>query len=107
MEWKSLWEEVPNLFGFSVGGIPLISATYSLPHVVKRVKAWGEELKKVRCFIEEMERLPSVMLIEERPHRHHLLHFETPIFWEISRRRMRKGFFLADEMIQRGDSWSS
>jgi Cys-tRNA synthase (O-phospho-L-seryl-tRNA:Cys-tRNA synthase) len=75
--------------------------------VVKRVKAWGEELKKVRCFIEEMERLPSVMLIEERPHRHHLLHFETPIFWEISRRRMRKGFFLADEMIQRGDSWSS
>jgi Sep-tRNA:Cys-tRNA synthetase len=95
-------EEVPNLFGCSVGGIPLISAMYSLPHVMKRVKAWGEGLKKVRWFIEEMERLPSVMLIGERPHRHHLLHFEAPIFWEVSRRHKRKGFFLADEVIRRG-----
>jgi len=42
------------------------------------------------------------MLIGERPHRHHLLHFETPIFWEISKHHKRKGFFLADGMVQKG-----
>ncbi len=60
-----------------------------------------EELKKTRWFIEEMEKLGDNMLVGERPHRHHLLHFETPLFWEISKRHKRKGFFLSDEMLQR------
>jgi len=103
-EWSGrvFGNKIPNLFGCSVGGIALASAMYSFPHVVDRVERWGEELKKAQWFIEEMEKLDDVMLIGERPHRHHLLHFETPLFWEISRHHRRKGFFLAEEMIQRG-----
>ncbi|RLI43163.1 O-phospho-L-seryl-tRNA:Cys-tRNA synthase, partial [Candidatus Bathyarchaeota archaeon] len=76
--------KIPALFGCSIGGAPLISAMYSFQHVVDRVKRWNEELEKIRWFIREMERLDGVSLIGERPHNHHLMHFETPIFWEIS-----------------------
>jgi len=94
--------KIPNLIGCSVGGIPLISAMYSFPFVVERVMNWDEELKKVRWFIREMEKLDNIVLIGEKPHKHHLLHFETPLFWEVSKRHKKKGFFLADEMIRRG-----
>lgn len=94
--------KIPSLLGCSVGGIPLISAMCSFSHVVERIKKWNEELKKMRWFIQEMEKLDEITLIGEKPHRHHLLHFETPLFWEISKSHKRKGFFLADEMIRRG-----
>lgn len=103
-EWsgRMFGKKLPNLMGCSVGGLPLISAMYSFPYVVERVEKWDEELEKIRWFIKEMEKLADLMLIGERPHKHHLMHFETPIFWEISKRHKRKGFFLAEEMIKRG-----
>ncbi len=103
-EWsgRAFGKKIPNIFGCSIGGIPLISAMYSFPYVAERIKRWSEELEKTRWFIEEMEKMDDVMLIGERPHRHHLLHFETPIFWEISKHHKRRGFFLADEMIRKG-----
>ncbi len=99
---RAFGSKIPSIFGCSVGGIPLISAMYSFPYVVERVGKWDEELDKTQWFIREMEKIGDVMLIGERPHRHHLLHFETPIFWEISKHHKRRGFFLADEMIKRG-----
>lgn len=103
-EWsgRAFGKKIPNIFGCSIGGISLISAMYSFPYVVERVKRWKMELEKTRWFVREMEKLDDVMLVGERPHRHHLLHFETPIFWEISKHHKRKGFFLAEEMIKRG-----
>jgi len=103
-EWsgRAFGKKIPNIFGCSVGGVPLISAMYSFAYVVERVGRWNEELEKTRWFIREIEKLDDVMLIGERPHRHHLLHLETPIFWEISKRHKRRGFFLAEEMIKRG-----
>jgi len=103
-EWsgRAFGKKVPNIFGCSIGGIPLISAMYSFPYVVKRVEKWDDELEKTRWFVRQMEKIDDIMLIGERPHRHHLLHFETPIFWEISRHHKRRGFFLAEEMIKRG-----
>jgi len=99
---RILKNKIPALFGCSIGGAPLISAMYSFQHVVDRVEKWDEELKKTRWFIREMERLDGVSLIGEKPHNHHLMHFETPIFWEISNHHKRRGFFLAEEMIRRG-----
>jgi len=97
--WKT---KIPNIFGCSIGGVPLISSMYSFPHVVERTDRWEEELEKTRWFIGEIEEIDGVRLVGERPHRHHLLHFETPVFWEISKRHRRRGFFLAEEMIDRG-----
>ncbi len=95
-------KKIPSLFGCSIGGLPLISSMLSFPYVKERVKHWGEEMKKSEKFVKEMEDLGDVMLLGERPHRHHLLHFETPLFWEISQTHRRKGFFLAEEMRKRG-----
>jgi Sep-tRNA:Cys-tRNA synthetase len=91
----------PNIFGCSVGGIPVITAMYSLPFVMERMERWGEELEKVQWFIDELEKIEGIELLGEKPHKHHLLHFETPLFWEISKRHKRKGFFLAEEMGKR------
>ena len=99
---RSFKNKIPNIFGCSIGGIPLISAMYSFVHVVERVSRWEEEVAKTRWFIKEMKKMDGIRLIGEEPHNHHLLHFETPIFWEISKRHKRRGFFLAEEMIKRG-----
>jgi Sep-tRNA:Cys-tRNA synthetase len=74
----------------------------SFQHVKDRVKNWDEEMKKTEKFVDSIENLGDIMLLGERPHRHHLLHFETPRFWEISKTHKRKGFFLAEEIIKRG-----
>ncbi|MGQ9718366.1 MAG: aminotransferase class V-fold PLP-dependent enzyme [Nitrososphaerales archaeon] len=99
---RTFGKKVLNLFGCSVGGLPLISAMYSFYHVVDRVKRWEVELEKARWFASEMEKIDSIMLIGERPHNHHLMHFETPIFWEISKHHKRRGFFLAEDIMERG-----
>ncbi len=95
-------EKIPNLFGCSIGGLPLISGMLSFPYVKERVDNWEMELEKINGFIDDMEELGDMMLLGERPHRHHLLHFETPVFWEISQKHKRRGFFLAESLIKRG-----
>ncbi|MEM2146607.1 MAG: O-phospho-L-seryl-tRNA:Cys-tRNA synthase [Candidatus Jordarchaeaceae archaeon] len=98
-----IWSnKILNIFGCNIGGIPLISSMYAFPYVSERVGKWDLELKKTHWFIKEMEKIEGIRLIGERPHMHHLLHFETPIFWEISQNHKRRGFFLAEDMIKRG-----
>jgi len=95
-------KKIPNIFGCAIGGLPLISSMLSFDYVKERVKRWNDELAKINKFIDDMENLGDIMLLGERPHRHHLLHFETPKFFEISKHHRKKGFFLALEMIKRG-----
>lgn len=95
-------KKIPNIFGCAIGGLPLISSMISFEHVKERVKKWENELSKINTFIDFMEELGDIMLLGQRPHQHHLLHFETPKFWEISQHHRKKGFFLAEEMIKRG-----
>jgi Sep-tRNA:Cys-tRNA synthetase len=42
----------------------------------------------------------------EKPHRHDLLHFETPALYEISKRVRERGYFLYKELKDRG-IWGS
>jgi Sep-tRNA:Cys-tRNA synthetase len=95
-------KKIPNIFGCSIGGLPLISSMLSFDYVRQRVNRWDEELTKINRFIDDMEEIEGTMLLGQRPHRHHLLHFETPKFWEISKTHRKKGFFLAEEMTNRG-----
>jgi Sep-tRNA:Cys-tRNA synthetase len=99
---RAFGKKIPNVFGCSIGSLPLISAMMSFPYVKERVKKWDDEMKKTEKFVDTMENIGDIMLLGERPHRHHLLHFETPRFWEISKNHKRKGFFLAEEIIKRG-----
>jgi Sep-tRNA:Cys-tRNA synthetase len=100
---RKFGKKIPNIFGCSIGGLPLISSMLSFSYVKERVLQWEEELAKINRFVEELEEaIEGTMLLGQRPHRHHLLHFETPRFWEISKNHRKKGFFLAEEMIKRG-----
>ena len=98
---RAFGKKIPNLFGCSVGGVPLISSMLSFPYVKKRVQNWEKELEKTRRFADDMENLGGIMLLGQNPHNHHLLHFETPGLWEISQKHKRKGFFLAEELEKR------
>lgn len=94
--------KIPSVFGCSIGGNPIISAMLSFKYVVERTKKWQEELSKTRWFVDEMEKIETISLLGQHPHNHHLLHFETPILYEISKKHKRKGFFLAEELEKRG-----
>jgi Sep-tRNA:Cys-tRNA synthetase len=74
----------------------------SFSYVKERVLKWNGELSKINQFVDDLEEIGDIMLLGQRPHRHHLLHFETPKFWEISKHHRKKGFFLADELINYG-----
>lgn len=95
---RAFGKKIPNLFGCSIGGLPLISSMLSFEHVKERVKGWDTELKRIRGFVDSMEELGGMMQLGQQPHNHHLLHFETPKLWEISQKHKRKGFFLAKEL---------
>ncbi|MFH1539481.1 MAG: aminotransferase class V-fold PLP-dependent enzyme [bacterium] len=99
---RAFGKKIPNIFGCSIGGIPLISGMTTLPYVQKRIANCEEELRKSNEFVEKMEEIGDIMLLGQRPHRHHLLHFETPKFWEISQEKREKGFYIAKFMINRG-----
>ncbi len=99
---RSFGKKIPNIFGCSVGGLPLISGMFSFPFVEKRIKNWDEELTKTNDFADKLEDIGDIMLLGQRPHRHHLLHFETPRFWELSKNKREKGFFIAKFMIRNG-----
>lgn len=98
---RTFGKKIPNIFGCSIGSVPLVSAMMSFPQVKDRVKNWDKEMKRTEKFAEYMENLGDITLLGERPKRHHLLHFETPLFWEISKTHKRRGFFLAEEIIKR------
>jgi Sep-tRNA:Cys-tRNA synthetase len=95
-------KKIPNIFGCSIGGLPLISSMFSFPYVRERVVKWDEEKEKINNFITEMENMGGdIMLLGQRPHEHHLLSFETPIFDEIAESHRKSGFFLADDLKKR------
>ena len=95
-------KKIPNIFGCSIGGIPAVSSMLSFDHVERRVKQWDQELARINAFVADMEKIPDVMLLGQRPHRHHLLHFETPRLWEVLKNRGKNGFYLAEFMIGNG-----
>lgn len=95
---RSFGKKVPNIFGCSIGGIPLISGMLSFDHVKARVARWDDELSNIRKFADSLEDLGGgeIMLLGQNPRNHHLLHFETPALWDISQSHKRKGFFLSE-----------
>lgn len=99
---RTFGKKIPNIFGCSIGGMPLISSMMSLPFVEKRIVNWEDELKKINDFVDQIEDIGDMMLLGQRPHRHHLLHFETPRLWTVSNEKRDKGFYPAKFLINNG-----
>ena len=90
-----------ELLGCSVMGVPLITLMASFTYVKERVKNWDEQVSKAQWFSAELEKLGFKQL-GEKPHRHDLLHFDTPVLYEISKRVRERGYFLYKELKERG-----
>jgi len=90
-----------ELLGCSVRGVPLMTLMASFPYVKERVNHWDEQVSKAQWFSAELEKLGFTQL-GEKPHRHDLLHFETAVLYEISKRVRERGYFLYKELKERG-----
>ncbi|MFX0140076.1 MAG: aminotransferase class V-fold PLP-dependent enzyme, partial [Candidatus Hodarchaeota archaeon] len=79
-----------------VYGAPLATLMASFPRLVERTKPenWDEEIKKIRYFVSEMERIEDVKTLGLRPKQHTLTQFETPSLYQASLKHKEKGYFL-------------
>jgi Sep-tRNA:Cys-tRNA synthetase len=113
MGMKKKWEDIVlrksgkyrnkdiELLGCSIRGVPLITLMASFPYVKERVQHWDEQVSKAQWFSAELEKLGFPQL-GEKPHRHDLLHFDTPALYEISKGVREKGYFVYKELKERG-----
>ncbi|MGM5488276.1 MAG: O-phospho-L-seryl-tRNA:Cys-tRNA synthase [Nanobdellota archaeon] len=89
--------------GCGVRGVPLLTLMASFPEVVARVARWDEEVEKAQWFSSAFENLhPGIQQKGEKPHRHDLMMFDTPVFYEISQKHPKKRGFLYHELKQNG-----
>jgi Sep-tRNA:Cys-tRNA synthetase len=92
-----------ELLGCSVRGVPLITLMASFPYIKERVDHWDDQVSKAQWFSAELNKLGFTQL-GEKPHRHDLMHFDTPALYEISKRVRERGYFLYKELKER-DIW--
>ncbi|HDI12701.1 MAG: O-phospho-L-seryl-tRNA:Cys-tRNA synthase [Hadesarchaea archaeon] len=90
------------LLGCTVMGAPLMSLMASFPHVVERVKRWGEEVENARYLVEQLERIEGTRQMGTKPKQHTLIHMESDGLYKASQTHKRRGFFLYDELKRRG-----
>jgi Sep-tRNA:Cys-tRNA synthetase len=90
-----------ELLGCTVRGVPLITLMASFPYVRERVNHWDEQVAKAQWFSQELENL-GLKQLGEKPHRHDLLYFESPILYQISKRVRQRGYFFYRELKKRG-----
>ncbi len=87
--------------GCTLRGVPLVTLMASFPQVEERVGYWDEQVSKAQWFSAELEKLGFKQL-GEKPHRHDVMAFETPMFYDISKRVRDRGYFLYKELKARG-----
>ncbi|MCK4353904.1 MAG: O-phospho-L-seryl-tRNA:Cys-tRNA synthase [Dehalococcoidia bacterium] len=90
-----------ELLGCTLRGVPLITLMASFPHVKERINHWDKQVVKAQWFSSELQKLGFKQL-GEIPHRHDLLHFETPTLYDISKHVRERGYFLYEELKDRG-----
>jgi len=90
-----------ELLGCTVRGVPLVTLMASFPYVQERVQYWDEQVAKAQWFSSELEEL-GLKQLGEKPHKHDLLHFDAPDFYEISQHVRERGYFLYKELKKRG-----
>ena len=110
---KKKWEEIVlrkskaysnkeiELLGCTLRGVPLITLMASFPHVKERINHWDKQVVKAQWFSSELQKLGFKQL-GKIPHRHDLLHFEAPMLYDISKHVRERGYFLYEELKDRG-----
>jgi len=86
-----------ELIGCTLRGTVIATMIASFPYVKERVEHWDEQVQKAQWFSNELEKLDFNQM-GEKPHRHDLMHFESPAFFEISQHLRERGYFLYKEL---------
>jgi Sep-tRNA:Cys-tRNA synthetase len=89
-----------ELLGCTARGVTAATLIASFPHIVERVQKWDEQVEKAQWFSRALENL-GMKQLGEKPHKHDLMSFESPLFYEISKTRRERGYFLYKELRKR------
>lgn len=91
-----------EVIGCGPRGFSTITLMTSFPSVVERVKNWDKEVENSQYFIKSIEAIGGIKQLGVRPTKHDLNFLEADIFYEISQKHKKKGFFLYQELKKRG-----
>lgn len=95
-------KEVENM-GCTLMGGTLISMIASFPRVKARTAAWDDEVAKSNRFLRELSRIEGTRVLSELPRRHTLSKVDTTeSFDRVAKTHKRRGYFLSDELKERG-----
>jgi len=99
---KSKYSKIKEvaLLGCTSRGAPIMTLMASFPEVVRRTQpdVWEREVSLAQVFIKRLEDTGKFKLFGQNPHKHDLMFFEAPGFFNISERTKRGRYFLYDEL---------
>jgi len=92
-----------ELLGCTSRGAPIMTLMASFPEVVRRTQpdAWDKEVTAAQAFIKRLEETGKFKLYGQNPHKHDLMFFEAPGFFNISEKTKRGRYFLYDELKEK------
>ncbi|WXG43386.1 MAG: O-phospho-L-seryl-tRNA:Cys-tRNA synthase [Promethearchaeati archaeon SRVP18_Atabeyarchaeia-1] len=99
---KKLGKKDVEFLGCTLRGLPVVSMMASFPHVVERVRKWEDEVNKARWFASQLERIEGIKQLGDKPHNHDITFYDSPPLAKIAEKHKRKGFFLYDELKEKG-----
>lgn len=92
-----------EMLGCTLMGSNLITMIASFPKIKERVKQWDEELEKANYLMKEFLKIDGNEILSEMPRKHTLVKVDTRnSFDEIAKEHDRRGYFLYDELKERG-----
>jgi len=92
-----------QMLGCTLMGGNILAMMASFPTVKRRVKAWDEYVTKSNYVVDALLGIKGNTCVSEYPRKHTLSKVDTTgSFDTIARTHKRRGFFLSDELKQRG-----
>lgn len=92
-----------EMLGCTLMGSNMIAMMASFPEIKKRVKKWDEELEKANYLMDEFLKIEGNKVMSEMPRKNTLVKVDTrESFDKIAKNHDRRGYFLYDELKERG-----
>ncbi|MDD5049308.1 MAG: O-phospho-L-seryl-tRNA:Cys-tRNA synthase [Methanoregulaceae archaeon] len=92
-----------EMLGCTLMGGTLISMMASFPEVKARTMKWDDEIRRSNRFIDRLLKISGSRVISEYPRKHTLTKVDTSgSFDTVAKTHKRRGFFLSDELKDRG-----
>lgn len=92
-----------EMLGCTLMGSNVIAMMASFPRIKERVENWDEELEKANYLMEEFLKIEGNKVLSEMPRKNTLVKVDTRgSFDKIAKDHDRRGYFLYDELKERG-----